>query len=54
MSDIKKIIFATTNKGKLREIRMVLADLDVEILSLEDANITTKIIEDGACSGTNF
>ncbi len=48
MSDIKKIIFATTNKGKLREIRMVLADLDVEILSLEDANITTKIIEDGA------
>ena len=34
--DIKmnKIIFATGNKDKMKEIRMILSDLDVEILSM--------------------
>ncbi len=43
----KKIIFATTNEGKMREIRMVLGDMNVDVLSLAEAGITTEIIEDG-------
>ena len=43
----KKIIFATGNEGKMKEIRMVLQDMNVDVLSLADAGITTEIIEDG-------
>lgn len=42
-----KIIFATGNEGKMREIRLILADLDAEILSLKDAGIDMEIQEDG-------
>lgn len=42
-----KIIFATGNEGKMREIRMILADLGVEILSLRDAGIDIEIEENG-------
>lgn len=42
-----KIIFATTNEGKMKEIRMILGDLGAEILSLKDAGIKADIIEDG-------
>lgn len=44
---MKKIIFATTNEGKMDEIRMILKDLDVELLSLKDAGIFADIVEDG-------
>ena len=40
--DIKKmtkIIFATGNAGKMREIRDIMADLDVELLSMKEAGI---------------
>ncbi|MCR5419518.1 MAG: RdgB/HAM1 family non-canonical purine NTP pyrophosphatase [Lachnospiraceae bacterium] len=43
----KKLIFATGNKGKLVEIRMIMSDIDVEVLSLKEAGINTEIIEDG-------
>ncbi len=43
----KEIIFATSNEDKLREIRMILSDFDVDIISLKDAGITTDIVEDG-------
>lgn len=43
----KKIIFATTNEGKMKEIRMILGDLDVELLSLKDAGIQADIEENG-------
>ena len=42
-----RIIFATTNEGKMKEIRMILGDLDMEILSLKDAGIHADIVEDG-------
>ena len=29
-----KIIFATGNAGKMKEIRMIMADLDIEVQSL--------------------
>lgn len=43
----KRIIFATSNEGKMREIRMILSDLDVEVISLKEAGIDAEIIEDG-------
>lgn len=42
-----KIIFATGNEGKMREIRMVLGDLGCEILSMKEAGIQMDIVEDG-------
>lgn len=42
-----KIIFATGNKNKMIEIRMILADLGIEILSQKEAGITADIVEDG-------
>lgn len=41
------IIFATGNEGKMKEIRLILADLGMEILSLKDAGIDIEIHEDG-------
>lgn len=43
----KRMIFATTNEGKMKEIRMILADLGMEILSLKDLNINVDIEENG-------
>ena len=42
-----KIIFATGNAGKMREVRMILADLNAEILSMKEAGIDIPIEEDG-------
>lgn len=44
---IEKMIFATGNEGKLREIRMILGDLGAEILSLKEAGIQADVEEDG-------
>ena len=44
---MKKIIFATGNQGKMKEIREILGDLDIELLSLKDAGIHADIVEDG-------
>lgn len=45
---MEKIIFATGNAHKMEEIRMILSDLDMEILSQKEAGITANVIEDGA------
>lgn len=42
-----KIIFATGNKDKMREIREIIADCDVEIYSMKEAGINIDIVEDG-------
>ena len=42
-----KVIFATGNEGKMKEIREILGDLDIELLSLKDAGIKADIVEDG-------
>ena len=44
---MKKVIFATGNQGKMKEIREILGDLDIELLSLKDAGIHADIVEDG-------
>ena len=44
----KKIIFATGNENKMKEIRMILADLGMPILSMKEAGIDVDVVEDGA------
>lgn len=44
---LDKIIFATGNKGKVKEIQMILADLHVDILTMKEAGIELDIVEDG-------
>ena len=43
----KKIIFATGNENKMKEIRMILADLGMPILSMKEAGIDVDVVEDG-------
>lgn len=42
-----KIIFATGNEGKMKEVRMILEDLGLPVLSLRDAGITADVEENG-------
>ncbi|MBO4902054.1 MAG: XTP/dITP diphosphatase [Lachnospiraceae bacterium] len=42
-----KIIFATGNQGKLREIRAILKDTDAEVLSMKEAGFDGDIEENG-------
>jgi len=42
-----RIIFATGNEHKMEEIRMILADLGMEILSMKQAGIDIDVVEDG-------
>lgn len=41
------IVFATGNKGKLREVEMILGDLNRNVLSMKEAGAKTEIVEDG-------
>lgn len=41
------IIFATGNAGKMREIREILGDTGLKILSMKEAGAETDIVEDG-------
>ncbi|NLK38331.1 MAG: XTP/dITP diphosphatase [Epulopiscium sp.] len=42
-----RIVFATKNKGKLKEINALLAELNVPVVSMEEAGITADVTEDG-------
>ncbi len=42
-----RLIFATKNENKMREIREILGDLGWEILSMREAGIDPVIVEDG-------
>ena len=45
---MKKIIVATGNEGKMKEIRQILGGENVEIVSLKDENLQdVEIVEDG-------
>lgn len=45
---MKKIIFATGNENKMKEIRQILADLGMEILSQKEAGIQVEAEENGS------
>lgn len=42
-----KIIFATSNQGKMDEIKMIMSDMNIPIQSLKEAGIQADIVEDG-------
>ena len=43
-----KIIFATGNENKMKEIRMILADLGMPIVSMKEAGIDLSKIEEAS------
>ena len=43
----KRIIFATGNENKMKEIREIMADCGLEILSIKEAALEADVIEDG-------
>lgn len=45
---IDKIIFATGNEHKMIEIRMILSDLGLEVLSQSEAGLHADVVEDGS------
>jgi len=45
---MKKIVLATTNRGKLKEIKSILSLPEVEILSLKDLSFNDEIEENGS------
>ena len=48
MSDtVRRIIFATGNQGKMKEIREILQDLNIEVVSLKDIGLEADIEENG-------
>lgn len=48
-----RIIFATGNAGKMREIRLILGDLGCEILSMKEAGANPEIVENGLTFAEN-
>ncbi len=48
-----KIIFATGNKDKLREIRAIFGELGIEVVSMKEAGINVDIVEDGTTFAEN-
>ena len=42
-----RIIFATGNQHKMKEIREILGDIGLEIVSMKEAGIEADIVEDG-------
>ena len=48
-----RIVFATGNKDKMREIREILGGLDAEILSMKEAGVFEDVVEDGSTFSEN-
>ena len=44
----RKVIFATSNEGKMKEVRSILEDLGMEVLSMKEAGIQVEVVEDGS------
>ncbi|MGE4215338.1 MAG: XTP/dITP diphosphatase [Anaerotignaceae bacterium] len=42
-----KIIFATKNAGKAKEVKIMLEELDAQVLTMTEAGIDIDVIEDG-------
>lgn len=48
-----RIIFATGNAGKMKEIRLILEDLGCPVLSMKEAQADPEIVENGTTFGEN-
>ncbi|NWF88633.1 MAG: RdgB/HAM1 family non-canonical purine NTP pyrophosphatase [Ignavibacteriaceae bacterium] len=47
MNNNRKIIFATKNLGKLKEVRNIIGEKEIELISLNEFNNVGEIVEDG-------
>ena len=45
---IRKIVFATGNAGKIKEIQAILADTGLEVISMKEAGVSVDIEENGS------
>lgn len=48
-----RIIVATGNEGKMQEVRLILADLGIEIISMKEAGASCEIEETGSSFAEN-
>ncbi len=48
-----RIVFATGNKGKLKEVEMILKDLGRQVVSMKEAGVEAEIAEDGKTFAEN-
>lgn len=48
-----KIIFATGNEGKMKEIRSIFHDLGLPVLSMKEVGLELQIVENGTTFGEN-
>ena len=51
--NMRRLIVATKNAGKIKEIKELLEGYDFEIMSLKDLGIDTEIEETGSCFEEN-
>lgn len=47
-NEMKKLLIATNNKGKVKELQELLNELDVELITPADINLNLDVEEDGA------
>ena len=44
---INRIVFATNNEGKMKEIRQIMSDLEIPVYSMKEIGIDLDVVEDG-------
>ena len=44
---MKKLVIASNNAGKIKEIKRVLKDINIEVVSLKDIRLDIDVEEDG-------
>ena len=44
---MSRIVFATGNEGKMREIRDIMSDMEMEVVSMKEAGISVEVEENG-------
>ena len=49
----QKTVFATGNEGKMREVRLILKDLGLPVLSMKEAGVSLDIEENGTTFAEN-
>ncbi len=50
---MRKLVIASNNKGKIKEIKEILVGLPLEVVSLNDENINIDVVEDGITFAEN-
>lgn len=50
---MKKLVIASNNKGKIKEIKEILIGLPLDVVSLSDENIDIDVVEDGTTFAEN-